>query len=314
MSSDLATFAKVRALHDSTTNAGEKASAAARMTVLARKAGMTVDEAVSKLDIAEPIPRTAAQAAADAFKEFFNSPEMRAQRAEREQERAKRRAAALAEYGSEDAVFADTERESGLRTACSPLLVWDTRPEWKGSYTLGNWSDHGGPDTMPPAVREAVTNGWPMPATVAAAWVEYTAAEAIEDARYAFDENYTPHRWVEARHYVLEEMLDTHPAYSLNDLRVRMAWLEYLSRKEVQWTHKNDLLRFATLRADIERMGVRLREQGAAGVQSGHSHRLSRVERRVAISELLSEGLSDREVARRLGISPTTVGAARRHG
>lgn len=92
MSPDLATFAKVHALHDSTTNAGEKASAAARMTVLARKAGMTIEEAMSRLDAAEPTPRTGAQAAADAFNEFFNSPEMRAQRAGREQERAKRRA------------------------------------------------------------------------------------------------------------------------------------------------------------------------------------------------------------------------------
>lgn len=109
-------------------------------------------------------------------------------------------------------------------------------------------------------------------------------------------------------------MLDTHPAHSLSDLRARMSWFEYLSRKEVQWTHKNDLLRFATLRADIERMGVRLREQDAAGVQSGHSHRLTRKERHAAICQLLSEGLSDREVARRLGISPTTVGAVRRQG
>lgn len=312
MSPDLATFAKVRALHDSTTNAGEKASAAARMTVLARKAGMTVEEAVSKLDTAEPIPRTAAQAATDAFNEFFNSPEMRAQRAEREQERARRRATVLAEYGSEDAVFADTEREAALRAACAPLLVWDKRPEWEGSYSLGGWADHGGPDTMPAAVREAVMNGWPIPETVAVAWVEYTAAEAIGDARYAFDESYTPHRWVEARHYVLEDMLDTHPAYSLDDLRARMSWLEALSRKEAQWTHKNDLLRFATLRADIERLGVRLREQDAAGVQSGNSHRLTRTDRHAAIREFLSQGLSDREVARRLGISPTTVGAVRR--
>lgn len=314
MSPDLATFAKVRALHDSTTNAGEKASAAARMTVLARKAGMTIEEAMSKLDAAEPTPRTGAQAAADAFNEFFNSPEMRAQRAEREQERAKRRAAILAAYGSENAVFADTEREAALRAACAPLLVRDKRPEWEGSYNLGGWADHGGPDTMPAAVREAVMNGWPKPETVAAAWVEYTAAEAIEDARYAFDGNYTPHRWVEARHYVLEDMLDTHPAYSLNDLRARMSWLEFLSRKEVQWTHKNDLLRFATLRTDIERIGARPHEQDAANVQPGHPHRLSRTERYAAIRKLLPEGLSDREVGRRLGISPTTVGAVRRRG
>jgi DNA-binding NarL/FixJ family response regulator len=93
-----------------------------------------------------------------------------------------------------------------------------------------------------------------------------------------------------------------------------MSWLESLSRKEAQWIHKNDLLRFATLRTDIERMGARLHEQNAANVQSGHPHRLTRSERHAVIRELLTDGLSDREVARRLGISPTTVGAVRRQG
>ncbi|CAO4173702.1 Homeodomain-like domain-containing protein [Methylorubrum populi] len=265
--SNLDTFAKVRALHDSTTNPGEKAAAAGRMKVLARKAGMTVKQAMSKLDA--PKPKTRAEAAAEAFNDIFNSPEMRAARAEREREDAKRRAAAVERYGSEDAVFADTAVEAALRAACDPLLIWDTRPGWHGCYILGGWSNHSGKGSMPLEVREAVTNGWPIPETVASAWAEYEDAEAIEDARYAFDGNYTPHRWTEARRYVLEDVLDTHPARSLNDLRARMSWLEFLSRKESSWTHEGDLIRLATLRADIERMGARLREQDASGVQNG---------------------------------------------
>ena len=350
--SNLDTFAKVRALHDSTTNPGEKAAAASRMKVLARKAGMTVKQAMSKLDA--PRPKTQAEAAAEAFNDIFNSPEALARRAERELERAKRRAAALSRHGSESNVFADTERETALRKACEPLLIWDTRPNWKGCYDLGGWGSHGNGESMPSAVREAVTQGWPVPETVAAAWAEYQAAEEIDDDRYAFEDSYASHDWVRARGYVLEDMLDTMPARSLNDLRARMSWLEFLSRKEVQWTHKNDLIRFATLRADIERMGARLREQDTAavqdgqaqgsaqdadplhspnrgganlGVQDGHpqgglpreypSRRTNADKRRDVIALLNAEAsgiapLTDREIARRAGVSPTTVGTIRR--
>ena len=60
MTAGLETFAKVRALHDRTINAGEKAAAAGRMKKLAQKAGMTVAEAVSKLDAPAPPPAPAA--------------------------------------------------------------------------------------------------------------------------------------------------------------------------------------------------------------------------------------------------------------
>ncbi|PXW59832.1 winged helix-turn-helix domain-containing protein [Methylobacterium sp. B4] len=360
--SNLDTFAKVRALHDSTTNPGEKAAAAGRMKALARKAGMTVKQAMSKLDA--PRPKTQAEAAAEAFNDIFNSPEALARRAERELERAKRRAAALSRHGSESNVFADTEREAALRKACEPLLMWDMRPDWKGCYDLGGWGSHGNGESMPSAVREAVTQGWPIPETVAAAWAEYQATEEIEDDRSAFEDSYASHDWVRARGYVLEDMLDTMPARSLNDLRARMSWFEFLSRKEVQWTHKNDLIRFATLRADIERMGARLREQDAAGVQTGQggvqerhpmldpkgghetlpplstpdlatsnpvqsgqaqayphsrypSRRTNADKRRDVIALLNVEdpgigALTDREIARRVGVSPTTVGTIRR--
>lgn len=69
MTTGLETFAKVRALHDRATSAGEREAAAGRMVQLARKAGMTVAEAVSKLDAPQMTP---AQAVAASFAEFFN--------------------------------------------------------------------------------------------------------------------------------------------------------------------------------------------------------------------------------------------------
>ncbi|GJE57304.1 hypothetical protein [Methylobacterium thuringiense] len=351
MTAGLETFAKVRALHDRATIPGEKASAAARMKTLARKAGMSVEQAVSKLDA--PKPKTQAQAAANAFSDFFHTPEMRAQRAEREAVRLEKTRELLKRYANEEAVFADTKREAALRMACEPLVVWDTRPDWKGFYAFAGWTDHGGKDSMPTAVREAVMSGWPWPETVAAAWSEYEAAEALDDDRCAFEPGYTPHRWVEARRYALEEVLDTQPAKSLNDLRARMSWLEHLRSLECQWTHDNDAVRLATLRADIERMGARLRDQDAEAVQSGHGagqasceppaegitisvtplrspisgtsnapvqfghrHRTNADKRRDVLALLNAEdsgiALTDREIARRAGVSPTTVGTIRR--
>jgi hypothetical protein len=46
---DIARFAKVRALHDSTTHSGERAAAADRMSALAEAAGMTVEQATAQM-------------------------------------------------------------------------------------------------------------------------------------------------------------------------------------------------------------------------------------------------------------------------
>src|SRR3954452_15771934 len=105
MAAGLETFAKIRALHDNTSIPGEKAAAAAKMESLARNAGMTVEEAVSKLDTPKP-------AAFDILNEFFNKPEFREHRAEAEREGVAKRAALIVEYGSEEALYADTPQEA----------------------------------------------------------------------------------------------------------------------------------------------------------------------------------------------------------
>ncbi len=95
MADGLETFAKVRALHDSTTHAGEKANAASRMEALARKAGFTVEEAMSKLDAQK---RTASRSyragrnqASDSWKRRQEEAHRRAEEAQAE---ARRRAEA----------------------------------------------------------------------------------------------------------------------------------------------------------------------------------------------------------------------------
>ena len=258
MAAGLETFAKVRALHDRTDSPGEKAAAMLKMQTLARKAGMSVEQAVSTLDATEPKTQSQAQAAASAFSDFFNTPEMRADRAERERKRAAKCRDLLAEYGSEDAVWADTEREAALRHACEPLL--GPGETWNTIYRLDGWHGYDPRSRMPESVRWAVTEAWPLPTTTAAAWAEYEAAEKLDSDRCAFCPDYSPHSWAEARRYILEDLCQTLPARSLSDIRGRLSWMEHVARLDMarSWEEQEPVLK--TLRADIERMGVQIRQ------------------------------------------------------
>jgi hypothetical protein len=319
MTTGLDTFAKVSALHDHTDSPGEKASAAARMNAIAMKAGLTVEQALSKLDTPKPV--TDAQSMVDAFAEFMNRPEAVAERNEREARRRVEAAAILARYGSEDAVFTDTPMEAALRAACEPLLGPDQT--WETGYSLDGWGSCTSRAAMPASVRDAASQAWPMPETIAAAWIEYEAADRLTHQRYVVEDYYEPHLFIEARQQLLAEILNTLPAKSLNEMRARGAWLGHWADGESEQSRDDQRAVVAALRADIERMGQRLREQDAATpghsdpipadpVHSGHAPRPSRAERHAAIRALVTEGHGDREIARRLGISPTTVGSVRR--
>lgn len=295
----------------------------------------------SKLDTPDPEPEPEpqaqgpAQAFAESFAEFMNRPEFVAERNEREARRRVEAAAIIERYGSEEALFEDTPMEAVLRAACEPLL--GPGETWSTSYSLDGWGTLATGDTMPASVRAAMAQGWPLPETVAEAWAEYEAADRLMGERCTVDYTYEPHLYVQARRYVVEEICNTLPARSLNDLRARGEWLAFQADAEVSQRPDEHRTLVATLRADIERMGERMRQQEApvqngqqgyaeqdtplrspdpgtstAPVQFGHARRPTRAERHTAIRALLAEGLADREVARRLGISPTTVGAVRR--
>ncbi|WP_156376070.1 hypothetical protein [Methylobacterium sp. Leaf117] len=259
MKAGLEIFAKVRALHDCTNSTGEKASAAGRMEALAKAEGMTVGEAVSKLDVSIPKP-------ANFFEDLFNTPEFRAERAEWEAKRQTKAATLVEEYGSEDAVFADTPMEAALRAACELLL--GPGQTWQTIHEIDGWGQLHGPDTMPASVRKAVSEAWPLPTTMAAAWAEYEASEKLIGDRYTIDRYCDPWVFVNARCYVVEELCNTLPARSLNDIRARLSWIEFWASNEVRQDPNEYRINLATLRADIERMSARLKEE-AAPLQSG---------------------------------------------
>ena len=379
MTAGLETFAKIRALHDRTTNPGEKAAAAGRMRTLARKVGLTVEQAVSKLDAekARPPAATVAQASSNFFHDLFNSPEARAHRAKQENERAVRRAEVLAEYGSEEAVWQPCEMERALAEACRPFIV---RKAIIGGEmdTLMGWS---GGSNLPPEVRAVISSAVPLPATVATVFQEYQHWEKRYRDRASFCPDIDHPLVVLARHGILEDLLDTMPSQGPRDLRARLDWMQCVLDWGSSRPVEEDQACLDTLRADFERMAARIREQdgsptppvevsagsggnlensqssGAGPVQSGcedvrretsdvdpthnsrspetgtgdvpvsaavqsgqdqgashpaYPSRRTNAEKRRAVLDLLGDGLSDREIARRAGVSPQTVGNIRR--
>lgn len=345
MTAGLETFAKVRALHDAAATPGERAAAAAKMQTLARKVGLTVEQAASKLDAeARAAARPAPPPPRNPFEELFNSPEFRAKRAEREAKRAARRAEALAEYGSEEAVWEPCEMERALREACRPIII--RRPIIGGEMdTLQGWD--GGPN-LPPDARAAVAGGYPLPDTVHGAWAEYRYWEKRYADHEAFCPDIDPPLVVRARQRLLEGLLDTMPARSLRDTRARLDWMQHVLDLGFSRDVLDDQACLTALRGDIERMAALIRDQDtdADGAQSGqertdpaplspgpvqsgrhegfarsvHPQRRTNADKRRAVLDLLQADvgkadispLSDREIARRAGVSPQTVGNIRR--
>lgn len=325
MVAGLETFAKVRALHDRTDNPGERAAAASRMEALARSAGMTVAEAVSKLDTPPPTTRGGAA-------DFFDTPFFREAMARREQERSGRWNAALREYGSEEAVFASGPWEQALEDACERFVVRKETTGWRiGS--LWGWDAFSFEDPAQEIV-DAVETAYPMPMNVRQAWAEFMFWDKLGRDREARGSGWgDPSPPVAVRSRLVERLLDTMPAETLNDLRARLSWMDWRNDLETAPDPKEERARLATLRADVERMGARIREQEdavqnghrckpapgfyeqpakpSAPVQSGQSRRTNADKRR-AVLDLLGQGLADREIARRVGVSPQTVGNVRR--
>lgn len=241
---DLDLFAKIRRLHDSTTNAGEKAAAAARMSAIAQRAGITIEAAVSKLDSPKPGPSR------NPFDELFNSPEAKAERGEREQQRAVRRAAALAEYGDETGVFAESAWERRLRLACEPLAEW--HPEHGYIRNLDGWS---GPGTVVPgSVIAAVSGAYRLPHTVVEALAEYEFWEGVMDDRCAFSRDYPGELWIDARRYVVEGLCDRLPAAGADDVQARLAWMRRLVDADIPRSRLETTALIDRLIADISSM------------------------------------------------------------
>lgn len=325
---DLDKFDKVRSLMTGGATPGERFAAKTCAEAMARAAGLTFAKACTKADMAKakpaPIPRPAspAESFVAAMNAMMNTPEAKAERAERETKRQARCRELLETYGSEDAVWADTPEERILREACRPIIrkrdviggQVDTLAGWNGVYA-----------DMPQEVREVISIAIPMPTAVAGVWAERRAWDQLYDDRAAFDPATDHWIWARARTYILEAALDTMPAGSFDDVLARISWMDAINDQGWSRDCREDAVLLTTLRADVERMAVQSgRGNGVPGseapsasasVQSGHG---TAAERRRAVVAMLANpataSLPDREIARRVGVSPTTVGKLRRSG
>ncbi|AMJ59391.1 winged helix-turn-helix domain-containing protein [Bosea sp. PAMC 26642] len=294
---------------------------------------MTLKQAMSKLDAA-PVPKPSGFF--DRFDDWCEArePGYKAKEAQkaaaRDKRRQERRAAVLKRFGSLDLVFALNPIEAALWKAATPFATRKVYRGWiGGAKTLTPFTvELGGSDefrflkTASPGCVDAIRSAWPMPAPLAKALAESRMWRDLSDDRQAFvDGEYRHHREVDARIELVEHELNTRPGTSWDDMQARFDWKRF--EWERQWidpTEESEDSIVSTLRRDFEmlrRIYDRPAQNGQAeGVTTNvipSERRTNADKRRDVLSMLDAEPhLPDREIARRLGVSPQTVSNWRR--
>lgn len=316
---DIAKFAKVNALMKGGATEGERIAAKARATAMAKAAGLSLDQAMSKLDSAPPVTVNFFAGFDDWMEERQPGykAEEAAKRSRRNARNDERRAEILKLYGSEAALFARNTQEAALDQAIHPLAewaYWTDSDGWQHRYAskldgikpaYGGWSV----EDISPAIRTAVIGAYPWPSTLDAALREVQAWDRLRLDRGLFCDagEYTHFSEVECRIELLEHELESaRPAASWQDVLTRFAWKRY--REERQWIDPTKI-------SDpfLERLEADITAMINAG-NSGNDQPRTAKDRRRSVLAMLTDHpeLPDREIARRCGVSPTTVGSLRR--
>lgn len=299
---------------------GERAAAKARAEAMAQRAGMTLAQAMSSLDIA---PQSAPGNIFAGFDDWMEKKEPgykakeAAKRAARDVRDNARRAEVLATFNTEEALFARNEQELALDRAIASLATWKYWTDDDGSRhryadtldgrkpTCGFWRH----DDITPAIREAVMRAYPWPSNLDTALHEVKAWDRLRWDRGLFCDTgeWNHYAEVECRIVLLEhELATSRPAASWEDVQARFDWKRYeFERQWIEPTTEHDEF-MDRLRADFEI----LRERYAETVQNGrHQVRRTTADKRRDVLVMLEAEplLSDREIARRVGVSPQTV-------
>lgn len=317
---DTVKFRKVHSLMAGGSTDGERAAARARAETMAAKAGMTLQQAVSSLDGQLAVQPSSFFEGFDDWMEV-KEPGWKAEQAREKAERNARdnlrRAEIMDRYGSEKALFARTEREVALDAAIAHIATWDNWTDDDGTRhrfaaTLdGKRSEHcyWSVKDITPAIREAVTTAYPWPSKLDDALQEVKAWDRLRLDRGLVDGGeWTHYAEVECRFALLEHALETgQPAASWDDIQARFDWKRY--EFERQWIDPTD--REDPFMDRLEADFALLRRQE---VEPSQSAPRTTAEKRAAVLSTLDAHpeLSDREIARRLGVSPQTVNTWRR--
>lgn len=335
---DMDKFAKVRLLMREGATEGERNAAHARAEAIAQRAGMTLDQAMSKMDDS---PKSQPASAPppdwrDVFRDMDDWIETKhpghkakqaKKKAAREERRADRRRLLLEQFGSVSALFKLTEIERALFTAAAPFAKRKVNTDWCGTQKFAFTCNLGGAGELDflskaaPAAVAAIREGWPMPQTLPGLLAEALMWDKLHDDRSAFiDGEYHHHLEVFARMELLERELHNRPAGSWDDVEARFAWEKH--KFERQWIdpteEKEDGL-VMTLRRDFEMLRRRYETpaqngQGDAYPRSEEINRRTNADKRRDVISLLTAAphLSDREIGRRAGVSPQTASTWRK--
>lgn len=146
----------------------------------------------------------------------------------------------------------------------------------------------------------------PLPADLPGVWDELMTLRRTVAAR--LDPGYLVPAHIEARLAELEHLLDTLPADGWRAVHTRTRWLEHVLGQEVPREGFTDRDVARRLRLDVEALYASTRAKATTA-----SPMTASAKRQAAASILdTSPELSDREVARRTGTSPSTVATLRR--
>lgn len=321
---DTEKFRKVHAMMTGGATPGERAAAEARAKAMASKAGMTLAQAVSKLD-ATPAAKPASFF--DGFDDWMEGREpgykakQAAHRAERDAERAKGRADAINLYGSEKAVFQRTQREEALFGATDGTCdcmhrVWtgddgEEHPFLESVDGCGAGGYIWETSKLSDRFIAAVSSAYPLPDRLHGVLEEWREWRRLEDTRALFCE---PGEWVhyievQARIAVLEDLLNARPVATWEDMDARMQWWMVRIDREYAPTPDEERQLHARISNDLQI----LRESSCTVAQPVTIHRTN-AEKRASVIEALKStpGQSDREIGRRVGVSPQTVNTWRK--
>lgn len=322
-------FRKVHCLIAEGATAGERAAAETRARAMAAKAGMTLEVAVSSLDAKPQTTSTDFFAGFDDWMEK-KEPGFKAQKfrekAERDERDAVRRAEVLEAYGSKEKLFARTEAEAMLLDAIAPFVTkWDSWTDIATGTVHRFALEIGGRNTehvfwkaedLPADARQAIVQIYPWPASLRGVLDEAKMWDRLRLDRGLFaGGEWSHYAEVECRIDLLERALESdQPVASWDDVEARFDWKRW--EFERQWLDPQEMddpflarmqADFAILR-DLPRFGERGQSQT---VQNGHR---TTAQKRADVLSMLDTHpeLSDREIARRVGVSPQTVNTWRK--
>lgn len=306
----------------SSPNAGEAAAARDRAAVFLARLGKTIADIPDLLAAKAKTPGPSPGPAGFTFYDMNNPDHVaawaesdRRHRAERARKEAPEREAVLSRYSSMDAAIAPCEREVLLRMSVRKWAIYRDWPNQRWIDSIDGYNPLSLHYDMPPHVKEALSAAYPLPVTIGEAKSEYDYWERRDrELGLILEDTSNTQLDVSAygRQEIVRGLLETGlRAQSLADVLIRQRYL--VDSESVMVEVEQAVL------ADLEHLAAMAELAPKSAVQNGHVHngqRETATARRAEVIRLLSNvdtaRLSDREIARMVGVSPQTVGNIRR--